>query len=338
MKQFSMSFTDVGTDSTPRERKKWGTKTQDIGRVEFHSESVPNIPLGISVNTGGTEKKKDQTGTSTKDTGTVDLSQSIQSQQVTIQPLSSLISQSVPQIMPPLEQYSSIVTSPVEKPPEFVYLKYLSPEDTSKDPMFRSDGVLIRLLDIKQVKIIYVEGPRGQPGIGLKGDPGPPGIGLKGDTGDPGKSIKGDPGPEGPEGQQGPAGVDGTHGQDGKDCVCLKLGPQDYNPKIRIIRSKGNHNIMEKDKIIIIDTSDAVTLILPDFPSKYNSEKGNDFYFESRKYEIMSYVGTHTIRPYNSMGKINGFMSSYIISNSSGAKGSNKCKAVLLDTGSWIIG
>jgi hypothetical protein len=108
--------------------------------------------------------------------------------------------------------------------------------------------------------------------------------------------------------------------------------------KIRIIRSKGSHTLEMTDERVAIDTSEPVILILPDVIDKRNVNDGSDFYFDSKVFEIISYAGNHQIKPFNSISRINGFLSSYPLGNASGVQQvKGRCTATLLDNGNWII-
>ena len=196
-------------------------------------------------------------------------------------------------------------------------------------------------------KIIYVEGPSGRPGIngrdgingengengrpGLPGNDGKDGMSIRGPKGD---SIKGDPGEEG---KQGPRGFDGNPGKDGRDAPpCNCKGSSDHPTMIRIIRSKGTHSLDVVDKLVVIDTSEAVTLILPETRIVSPPEIVTDFYYNSNKIKIICYSGTHQIKCYSQINKINKYLSSYSISSSSQGL-QTKCLAVSLDTGDWVI-
>jgi len=273
---------------------------------------------------------------------------------VSAPPLSSSINSSVSVISPPPMIQPPTVSS-LEQPqlnasiqgttPKYIYLKYRQPDDKTNDAFHKSDGCILPFVNIDDIKIVYVEGPpgvgeRGPPGIGIQGEPGKPGEpgkdGQPGKDGKDAKGVKGDPGDKGETGGQGLQGTAGADGEDGKPCVCLNMTKKETST-IRIIRNKGSHNIELSDTRIVIDTNDSITLFLPDLPSKYKPEKGNDFRFKSKIFKIVCYAGTHTLKPLNGNSKINGFMSSYVMSTNQATKSSHKCEAILMDTGNWVI-
>lgn len=202
-------------------------------------------------------------------------------------------------------------------PPKFIYLKYKSPDDTSYDPFFRSDGVIIPYETMDKVKVVYVEGGKGE----------------KGDRGEPGIGIRGDEGKEGPPGI-GLQGTPGSNGRDGADCVCLSRGRRDI-PRVRVIRAGGNRSIYKEDRTIILDTNEIVTLILPDIDPR-KSDGDADFFMDTPCVRIICRTGQHKVVSINNKVKINQYHSSVSITINETTKLPNKYKFILMDIGGWI--
>jgi hypothetical protein len=193
--------------------------------------------------------------------------------------------------------------------------KAVVPHGTPIDPVS-----LIQLLQ-SGIRAIYIEGQRGFPG-----EDGKPGNDAKGAKGDEGK-------PGGP-GEQGPRGP---------PCDCKNILYGKRHPT-RIIRGRGNRTIDIMDEYIIIDTKETVTLTLPDLSKMVEPDDYNDFYIESKVYNVMCYTGIHNIRVSSSTpdAKINGYLTEYRIGNigSSSTKSQGfigTAKIILTDNGGWVI-
>lgn len=175
---------------------------------------------------------------------------------------------------------SNILPEPTFIPnSSFVHIRYKRKED---DPY--KDGVVVPYLNPNDVKIIYVEGPKGSqgdPGIGIKGDKGDS---IKGDKGDSIKGEKGDPGDKGDPGLQGPRGF---------DCICARNDKPER--RIRNISKEGQRSIFEEDDIIILNSKNEIVLVLPDIGKK-TEVQDDDYYTTSKVYVIFSIRGSHNVK------------------------------------------
>lgn len=153
------------------------------------------------------------------------------------------------------------------------------------------------------------------PVVYLKGDPGTQGIrGVKGDPGD--KGDKGDPG------KQGPPGDPGKPGDKGGPCPCVD---DEYHTGmkviVRTIRKGGLRQIFPKDRHIVIDTRESVTLMLPrleeiTFPSSSSSSDAQpEEQIDFGRIVRVSTLGTgnHTVKV-DEVGFINNYLSSVSLS------------------------
>ncbi len=152
-------------------------------------------------------------------------------------------------------------------------------------------------------------GPRGDLGptgpAGPQGRDGPAGaVGLKGDTGNEGPA-----GPTGPQGLDGPTGPRGPQGPQGPPCNACSSYDKTLRT-VRYIQNGGTHNVQNDDSIIVINSSNSVTLILPE-SAKW--EQDDDYYQEVRPLTISSPIGSHVVKGSNSDTKINSYLTSVAI-------------------------
>ncbi len=166
------------------------------------------------------------------------------------------------------------------------------------------------------------EGPQGKDGPvgpkGCRGHDGPMGPeGPVGPTGPQGMGVRGPIGPEGPVGPTGPEGKQGTPGPTGPvgpaGPSCCYSGSHNTNTaNVRFIDNGGVHNVQEDDGMIIINSSNPVTMILPDSPKSTDNNTG-DYYSDVRVLTISSPLGSHIIKTSNADSKINTFLTSVVL-------------------------